>query len=1291
MADNKILALAIKVKSSTTPPGIEYQWAKIPQLPEFTKNIIIPEIAVDKDGNTSVDIGSIVSGMPSVFARANMFRNALDNITDMKAEASGLMLFYKSLLSEWKGFISCMALNYKDLKIERIHLAYSDGKNIAETANIYEPIGAFGNVLFERKPLWCNQSLPNNEEKIPFIDVISLNGNVIGGSSPDSFLFTSVSYKIKEKLPFVNVNNGKFIDPLQSDLKFDQLAAIYGYVKYILNNINKFEANFNSLEESLKPNYGKISGCLQNWMGEMIKYQEAKGFPKMDNQNPPEVGSIFNYPFSLLFNYSTELYGSEGVISNVKTDDGILFDPDDLLLPDTTEIAQIRFERGSDKNPNCLSEKPILVLRAEYTKEKDRFAYFTLPLTPLALNIFGQNLDAFVGINESSGVKSRISALYESTKVGELLTVSLKLFTNTGQVIDKSKIYKVGHEIIGKDILMWPNFISKRWNRYFLYSEMPHNDTQFQATPFVGDVEDDFFRIIFSKKGEPLLLAENGKAADLKDENKDVTAKLHINFNNAVANNNYHYEIYESNQPFKGIKFSYAGSDCGYAIIRYDEFNSKNGLPKNKLKAPKIDFAKANLGIDFGSTNTSVAYFSTTHGKIMTDVAEMKFKNRRISLLGSDNKNNDENAAVEDEVFFFQNEEIRSNAIKSMITIHDSKRVVKDKENTDELSALAMAVKGGFPNFEKNLPIESATENRYNLNFVDGAGFAEIVHNMKWSSQNIEIAYKKAYLCSLMLHIYAHLFEDGHEPVKLKWSYPSSMGTKQIGEYIDIWEKLKTINPIKDGVALYVAKGPLASQDTTVNFFGAPPAAPAAGGWGSALVEPVAVAPAAGGWGAPAAAAVPTPVNIKEIKENKGPIQFNFAPLNDDNALTEACAVANFLANAQQIETDARYLTLCFDVGGSTTDISVLCKMQDGLAMVKQNSIRFAAQRVANATKFSPNFKAVLLEVCERKNISIQGLNVKPEKYSAETASYFFEQIIDRLDENDFSSFYQLLRSKCPEMLSVNLYVTGLIMYYAGQLANKLRAEVSNSVEGTYLKTFNPDMGGDFKPIINIVFAGKGARIFDWFKSIDAQAANKYYTDLFIAGFGGMQIAQSLLFPGGYMGGPPIKINPTNEDGGKNLKYEVSKGLAYPPEKLLIPQNNEAIEILGEEGFKLVRNGQMHAIPYDSSITSEMMENIGTAFMSSPQPGQHACPKFMEFASIYFQTATGMFGLDISQDSFMKGFNSMNINAYIKNLPEYRTAIENKKLGKFDFVAPIIILEGMKFMEDVILKGIAKN
>jgi hypothetical protein len=79
---------------------------------------------VDQQGNSAVNIGSIVSGMPTVFARASLFDNAMNNVRDKDATASGLVLFYKSLLNEWKGFISCLALNYKDISIQRVHLAY---------------------------------------------------------------------------------------------------------------------------------------------------------------------------------------------------------------------------------------------------------------------------------------------------------------------------------------------------------------------------------------------------------------------------------------------------------------------------------------------------------------------------------------------------------------------------------------------------------------------------------------------------------------------------------------------------------------------------------------------------------------------------------------------------------------------------------------------------------------------------------------------------------------------------------------------------------------------------------------------------------------------------------------------------------------------------------------------------------------------------------------------------------------------------------------------------------------
>ena len=80
----------------------------------------------------------------------------------------------------------------------------------------------------------------------------------------------------------------------------------------------------------------------------------------------------------------------------------------------------------------------------------------------------------------------------------------------------------------------------------------------------------------------------------------------------------------------------------------------------------------------------------------------------------------------------------------------------------------------------------------------------------------------------------------------------------------------------------------------------------------------------------------------------------------------------------------------------------------------------------------------------------------------------------------------------------------------------------------------------------------------------------------------------------------------------------------------------------------------------------------------------------MDFSNIYYQYAKKLYKLDakLSQSDFVNGFKNMNINSYIKSLPEYRKAIQNKGIdgsGKFDFVAPIIVLEGMKFFDEVLL------
>ena len=78
----------------------------------------------------------------------------------------------------------------------------------------------------------------------------------------------------------------------------------------------------------------------------------------------------------------------------------------------------------------------------------------------------------------------------------------------------------------------------------------------------------------------------------------------------------------------------------------------------------------------------------------------------------------------------------------------------------------------------------------------------------------------------------------------------------------------------------------------------------------------------------------------------------------------------------------------------------------------------------------------------------------------------------------------------------------------------------------------------------------------------------------------------------------------------------------------------------------------------------------------------------MEFAQSYFVIATKHFGLKCTKEDFFEGFKRMNISDYIRLTPEYKMGLINEKTDKFDFVAPIIILEGMQFFENVILKKI---
>lgn len=216
-AENK----SILIKSNKNASGPLYKWHSMGDfIKEFTSSI--DATFSSGEGGKKPNISQAVSGLPSAYARSSMFAYAMKS-TAADGQGTGLNAFYGMLLDEWKGFISSFVLaGSASFKVKRVKLNYSTGDGTMEHAeNIYEPKGAFGNVLFGKKQLWEDQNEIGDEGRTlrPFIDIIYYNNKVVGATSPESLVFTSPGYLFNENERnhvFIGENSGKFTDPLNA-------------------------------------------------------------------------------------------------------------------------------------------------------------------------------------------------------------------------------------------------------------------------------------------------------------------------------------------------------------------------------------------------------------------------------------------------------------------------------------------------------------------------------------------------------------------------------------------------------------------------------------------------------------------------------------------------------------------------------------------------------------------------------------------------------------------------------------------------------------------------------------------------------------------------------------------------------------------------------------------------------------------------------------------------------------------------------------------------------------------
>ena len=1280
-----IKALVIDVKPSSQQQGAAGQWQDLTSnIQAFTRDIETPSI---QDG---VDVSAIVSGVPTVFARADLFCHALNEIQTIRKDASiGLNQYYINLVDEWRGLIACIALNNTAIEVRRITLAYSDGKDIKTTDNMYEPKGAFGNMLMNDRSLWTEQGKAKNDQAQPFLYIIKFNKQVVGATSPRSLFFTSVAYKIDKNVAFVDPGTHRFTDPLHSTISDEQLLNLFAYIEKLLSRIKKLEDYYKAAGVT----YEGLKGELSTWRDEIFSLIRNR---KLDENNAtalPVQG--FGFPFDFL-NYTEELYGCNGLISTSPDANGEskVFKPEELLLTKNSKLVRVWLPREFEKGEKDIATLPLYLLKAHKVGSTD-YAFFAIPLSQKGLLVFGNNVSSLLGYEQIGiSINSHMTAEYDEEK--EILSVKLTISVTDDNGTQKEKTIPIEYKISGffarnKDVVLWPNFISRSWNRYFLYSEMPHNarqeDCQYSVVPFVGD-ENLENAIITDSEGNIQYTADKGVAYG--------DAKLLVTSDSRTAVRKYKYEIYESKHPFRGVRFTHiTGSDSGFILIHYSSNqNSNDGLPKDMLDGYR-SLSNVTVGIDFGSTNTSVAY----HDGEMQNAQGIHFVSQRVSLF-TDLGSTSCNAPAERNVLFFQNEEVFSNAIKSILAIHEDQRLPKEV-NGDINTLRGEAVQGGFPCFGRHLPVDNVTDETMTLGFRGGQNLVQLVHNMKWSEREEDKAHKQAFLSSLMLHIYAELFVKGFVPAALRWSYPSAMGYNLMLQYNQIWQSLRHISPVLDNngnsIPLTVSSVPSLNIQMGDNGFGTGDAMQnSLMGNGFDNENPFETNDPFGSFGTDNAFSSDStkmeafhdssdafddsdnpfesnspirPENPQKVLvPNRDPFKFDFKDIDTSKAMTEACAVASYLSYNINSTNE---LTFCFDVGGSTTDISVLCKDNEASKMLKQNSIRFAAQRISAATKYmDTSFEKALANVCHRNNLKLLGFNDGQRLFSASTAPYYFEQVVDLLDTRQLTEFYQILLTDCRPLFCVNMYVTGLITYYAGQLAMKLVKEARQSTE---LKMFNED----WRPKVKIIFAGKGSRIFEWLFSVNESGAKKYYMEMFCMGMGGIDAVK-----GNLATWPDIDIQTKHAN---DIKFEVSKGLAkIVSNRLQI--SDKAIEIVGENGFTLYNSstGINEELSFDDSISSDFIESIGVCF-KSPDNIDNKKMRFYNFAGIFYKYVTALFGKEmVDIQKMMNGISSMtNINTYIQNLPEVQKA---RRQEKFDYVAPIIILEGMKFYDEFLME-----
>ncbi|MEM0996201.1 MAG: hypothetical protein AAGN35_03940 [Bacteroidota bacterium] len=754
--------------------GDRGEWKELTGVEEFIDNLATGDIDTEIEDD---EIHRVISGIPSPWARAVIFRYALNHDPTNNARPSGLARYFQSLQDEWKGLMACIALNHDKIRTEKIFLEYSDVDDA--DFSFYEVRGAMGALLLEDRYYWTNPVIKG--EHTPFLQAIFFESKfdeenpqiLIGATSPFTLFFTPP--KIEGDVQFFDKHRGRFTSPLSTELTEKQLQSIYDYARYISDHLEQFQKQFKH-DDYGDLDLGLIAGFLERFQREIKEYvgkmrQKGNRKFKLKEKGLFSTNTDFQAPFDIILNAEAKVYQDERGQFWIDSAEGrkeVIIN--DLMMNPDNELIQVGFTEYESPE-RC----------AAHLLQAEEF-YYALPLSKIGLKTFQKDLSKML-LGEQDEHSSLFARLTDRGKTEIVATLQLKVYIDEkgieSELYPTPKTYKT--RLINDDrIIVWPDFVSREglWKDYYLYSELPHDTTgEVRAFPFLLDVEGGVIRENEAGEFEYAFPTKKDDLNAPKQQNHEVIIPQPRESSEAVS-----YEIYRSDSPFIGVEFRLGASDNpnlgGFLVGKFDDKNDF-AFHNHDISPP---LRPATIGFDFGSNNTCIGVAREGYEPQLVE-----FHNRRRVLLGSDIHDEDKKLdAKPHELFFFQKEFV-AGKMRSMMKVHHDSRLNDPKLDVRKV------VLGGFTIFEKNVPVlRPAVNSKYEFEIDLKGGLSKIKYNMKWAgiSQVKENGYKYGFIQVLWLMINAELFWQSYYPEKLAWAYPAAFTSSLRANYRSMWEEI---------------------------------------------------------------------------------------------------------------------------------------------------------------------------------------------------------------------------------------------------------------------------------------------------------------------------------------------------------------------------------------------------------------------------------------------------------------------------------------------------------------------